>query len=154
MLKKAERGDWQRVRTILDSARVGHFYHVLISVNVYHCRILFWGIIKSDRWSEIRIELSDLFCRSTRESTPCSLIRDPEVVRTPSSTTRPTTLTETNRRIHNVDGRHIPTTHEMNEFFAGAEEEQQRNFIEKYRLRLSLQLLIWYFLILPLFSHV
>ncbi|XP_030442886.2 cyclin-dependent kinase inhibitor 5-like isoform X2 [Syzygium oleosum] len=70
--------------------------------------------------------------RSTRESTPCSLIRDPEVVRTPSSTTRPTTLTETNRRIHNVDGRHIPTTHEMNEFFAGAEEEQQRNFIEKY----------------------
>ncbi|KAI6694021.1 hypothetical protein NL676_021731 [Syzygium grande] len=70
--------------------------------------------------------------RSTRESTPCSLIRDPEVVRTPSSTTRPTTLTETNRRIHNVGGRHIPTTHEMNEFFAGAEEEQQRNFIEKY----------------------
>ncbi|KAF8019163.1 hypothetical protein BT93_H3908 [Corymbia citriodora subsp. variegata] len=70
--------------------------------------------------------------RSTRESTPCSLIRDPEAVRTPSSTTRPTTLTETNRRIHNVDGRHIPTTHEMDEFFAGAEEEQQRNFIEKY----------------------
>lgn len=70
--------------------------------------------------------------RSTRESTPCSLIRDPEVVRTPSSTTRPTTLTETNRRIHNVNGRHIPTTHEMDEFFAGAEEDQQRNFIEKY----------------------
>lgn len=70
--------------------------------------------------------------RSARESTPCSLIRDPEVVRTPSSTTRPTTLTETNRRIHNTDGRNIPTTHEMDEFFAGAEEEQQRNFIEKY----------------------
>lgn len=70
--------------------------------------------------------------RSTRESTPCSLIRDPEAVRTPSSTTRPTTLTETNRRIHNVDGRHIPTTHEMDEFFAGAEEEQQKIFIEKY----------------------
>ncbi|XP_035548282.1 cyclin-dependent kinase inhibitor 5-like isoform X1 [Juglans regia] len=70
--------------------------------------------------------------RSTRESTPLSLIRDPDTIRTPCSTTRPTGLTETNRRTQNRNGRHIPTAHEMDEFFAGAEEEQQRQFIEKY----------------------
>ncbi|KAG2726545.1 hypothetical protein I3760_01G117600 [Carya illinoinensis] len=69
--------------------------------------------------------------RSTRESTPCSLIRDPDTIRTPCSTTR-RTLTQTNRRTQNRTGRHIPTAHEMDEFFAGAEEEQQRQFIEKY----------------------
>ncbi|KAK9287592.1 hypothetical protein L1049_016027 [Liquidambar formosana] len=70
--------------------------------------------------------------RSTRESTPCSLIRDPDTIRTPGSTTRPTTSIETNRRIQNSTRRHIPTAHEMDEFFAGAEEQQQRQFIEKY----------------------
>ncbi|KAM4117143.1 hypothetical protein ACJW30_02G102000 [Castanea mollissima] len=70
--------------------------------------------------------------RSTRESTPCSLIRDPDNIRTPGSTTRPTCSTETNRRTQNATQRHIPTSHEINEFFAGAEEEQQRQFVEKY----------------------
>ncbi|KAF2288873.1 hypothetical protein GH714_022513 [Hevea brasiliensis] len=70
--------------------------------------------------------------RSTRESTPCSLIRDPETIITPGSTTRPASSTETSRRIQNSVHRHIPTAHEMDEFFAGAEEEQQRQFIEKY----------------------
>ncbi|KDP39379.1 hypothetical protein JCGZ_01136 [Jatropha curcas] len=70
--------------------------------------------------------------RSTRESTPCSLIRDPETIRTPGSTTRPTSSTETHRRIQNSAHRHIPTSLEMDEFFARAEEEQQRQFIEKY----------------------
>lgn len=70
--------------------------------------------------------------RSTRESTPCSFIRDPETIRTPGSTTRPASSTETSRRSRNSTRRHIPTAHEMDEFFAGAEEEQQRQFIEKY----------------------
>ncbi|CAN6552487.1 unnamed protein product [Malus baccata var. baccata] len=70
--------------------------------------------------------------RTTRESTPCSLIRDPDTIRSPGSTTRPTNSAEANWRIQNSLQRHIPTAHDMNEFFAGAEEEQQKKFIEKY----------------------
>ncbi|KAA3453244.1 cyclin-dependent kinase inhibitor 5-like [Gossypium australe] len=70
--------------------------------------------------------------RGTRESTPCNLIRDPESIRTPGSTTRPTSSAETNQRVHNSMRGHIRTAHEMDEFFSIAEEEQQRQFIEKY----------------------
>ncbi|XP_054804827.1 cyclin-dependent kinase inhibitor 4-like [Prosopis cineraria] len=70
--------------------------------------------------------------RSTRESTPCSLIRDPDTVGTPGSTTRPTCSTEANRRSETTTRRHIPTAREMDEFFADAEEAQQRRFVEKY----------------------
>ncbi|GAV59021.1 CDI domain-containing protein [Cephalotus follicularis] len=71
--------------------------------------------------------------RSTRESTPCSLIREPDTIRTPGSTTRPTTIsTETKRRTQNSTHRQIPTAHEMDEFFSGAEEERLKQFIEKY----------------------
>ncbi|KAF7132197.1 hypothetical protein RHSIM_Rhsim09G0055300 [Rhododendron simsii] len=74
-----------------------------------------------------------LLCdRSNRESTPCSLITDPDCIRTPGSTTRPTMSTEANRRLQNSMPRHIPTAKEMDEFFAGAEEKQLRQFIEKY----------------------
>lgn len=80
----------------------------------------------------------DLFYdRTTRESTPCSLIRDPDTIRTPGSTTRPTNSAEANRRIQNSSQRHIPTAHDMNELFAGAEEEQQKKFIEKYVIHYS-----------------
>ncbi|XP_019198874.1 PREDICTED: cyclin-dependent kinase inhibitor 5-like isoform X3 [Ipomoea nil] len=67
-----------------------------------------------------------------RESTPCSLIRDSDAAQTPGSSTRPTSASEANSRMHNSLRRHIPTTHEINEFFAGAEEEQHRKFIDKY----------------------
>ncbi|XP_019198865.1 PREDICTED: cyclin-dependent kinase inhibitor 5-like isoform X2 [Ipomoea nil] len=70
--------------------------------------------------------------RTTRESTPCSLIRDSDAAQTPGSSTRPTSASEANSRMHNSLRRHIPTTHEINEFFAGAEEEQHRKFIDKY----------------------
>ncbi|XP_028759818.1 cyclin-dependent kinase inhibitor 4 isoform X2 [Neltuma alba] len=70
--------------------------------------------------------------RSTRESTPCSLIRDPDICRTPGSTTRPTCSTEVNRRSETMTRRHIPTAREMDEFFADAEEAQKRRFVEKY----------------------
>ncbi|GMI71802.1 inhibitor/interactor with cyclin-dependent kinase, KIP-RELATED PROTEIN 3 [Hibiscus trionum] len=70
--------------------------------------------------------------RGTRESTPCSLIRDPEIIRTPGSTTRPTNSADTNRRLRSSTRQRIPTSHEMDEFFAPAEVDQQRQFIEKY----------------------
>lgn len=69
--------------------------------------------------------------RSTRESTPCSLIRDAETIGTPGSTTRPTCSAAANRRPRNTQ-RTIPTNPEMEEFFAGFEHNQQKLFIEKY----------------------
>ncbi|KAF9604806.1 hypothetical protein IFM89_014115 [Coptis chinensis] len=70
--------------------------------------------------------------RSTRETTPCSLIRGSDTVRTPGSTTRRTNSAATNRRIQSSIRRNVPTPHEMEEFFAGAEQQQQRVFTEKY----------------------
>lgn len=69
--------------------------------------------------------------RSTRESTPCSLIRGPDNAGTPGSSTRSTSLSTVNRRLCNSQ-RNIPTTHELEEFFACAEQQQQRHFIQKY----------------------
>ncbi|XP_057415030.1 cyclin-dependent kinase inhibitor 4-like isoform X2 [Lotus japonicus] len=66
--------------------------------------------------------------RSTRESTPCSLIRDSSAIDTPGSTTR-------QRRHHIVHPhiqRNIPTAYEMEEFFACAEKQQQTKFMDKY----------------------
>ncbi|XAR58720.1 hypothetical protein NMG60_11014219 [Bertholletia excelsa] len=70
--------------------------------------------------------------RSTRESTPCSLIRQSEDVGTPCSTTRQTTPLAADRRARNGTRRSIPTAHEMEDFFARAEQEEQRLFLEKY----------------------
>ncbi|KAI9079621.1 hypothetical protein K1719_038448 [Acacia pycnantha] len=72
------------------------------------------------------------FRQRTRESTPYSLIRDPDIVWTPGSTTRPTCSVEANRRSETTTRRHIPTAREMDEFFADAKEVQQRRFVEKY----------------------
>ncbi|CAN1242683.1 Cyclin-dependent kinase inhibitor 4 [Linum perenne] len=70
--------------------------------------------------------------RSTRESTPCSLIRDPETIRAPGSTSRPTCSNNASTRMQNSVSRRIPTAREMDEFFAGAEDEQVKQFIDKY----------------------
>ncbi|KAJ8539723.1 hypothetical protein K7X08_013975 [Anisodus acutangulus] len=70
--------------------------------------------------------------RTTRESTPCSLIRDPDNIQTPGSSTRPNNSSEASGRVPNSARRNIPTAHEMNDFFAGSEETQQKQFIEKY----------------------
>ncbi|KAK3180368.1 hypothetical protein Dsin_032756, partial [Dipteronia sinensis] len=79
------------------------------------------GIIVVGMWPQ---------CRSTRESTPCRF-RTSITIETPGSTTRrrsvPTTYQE--RRI---DLRIVPTTCEIEEFFACAEQQQERLFIEKY----------------------
>ncbi|KEH22814.1 cyclin-dependent kinase inhibitor family protein [Medicago truncatula] len=66
--------------------------------------------------------------RSTRESTPCSLIRDSSVIHTPGSTTRQ----RTNHIIQEHMQRNTPTTNEVDEFFALAEKQQQALFMEKY----------------------
>nr|BAC42243.1 putative f24l7 cyclin-dependent kinase inhibitor ACK2 [Arabidopsis thaliana] len=73
--------------------------------------------------------------RTTRESTPCSLIRRPEIMTTPGSSTKLNIcVSESNQREDSLSRSHRrrPTTPEMGEFFSGAEEEQQKQFIEKY----------------------
>ncbi|XP_019101344.1 PREDICTED: cyclin-dependent kinase inhibitor 4-like isoform X2 [Camelina sativa] len=77
-----------------------------------------------------------VFLRTTRESTPCSLIGKPEIITTPGSSTKLNIcISESNQREESLSRsslRHLPTTPEMDEFFSGAEEEQQKQFIEKY----------------------
>ncbi|XP_074306939.1 cyclin-dependent kinase inhibitor 4-like isoform X2 [Silene latifolia] len=75
---------------------------------------------------------SDYKERSTRESTPSNMIRDPDAINTPGSTTRPTCSAQAVRRSRNSTQRSIPTSHEMEEFFANAEEQQQKEFVQKY----------------------
>ncbi|AED95728.1 Cyclin-dependent kinase inhibitor 3 [Arabidopsis thaliana] len=67
---------------------------------------------------------------STRESTPCNFVEDMEIMVTPGSSTRSMcrATKEYTREQDNV----IPTTSEMEEFFAYAEQQQQRLFMEKY----------------------
>lgn len=90
-------------------------------------------VIEEASFGENILDFESRESRSTRESTPSSLIRNPDIIRTPSSTTRPTTSAiETNHRNPYSSNRHIPTAREMDEFFALAEEKQQRHFIEKY----------------------
>ncbi|CAD5334364.1 unnamed protein product [Arabidopsis thaliana] len=66
----------------------------------------------------------------TRESTPCNFVEDMEIMVTPGSSTRSMcrATKEYTREQDNV----IPTTSEMEEFFAYAEQQQQRLFMEKY----------------------
>ncbi|KAL9232781.1 hypothetical protein vseg_007850 [Gypsophila vaccaria] len=74
----------------------------------------------------------DLRERSTRESTPSNMILASDSVRTPGSTTRPASSAKATRRLPSSTPRDIPTSNEMEEFFADAEEQQQKDFIEKY----------------------
>ncbi|KAJ8650755.1 hypothetical protein MRB53_003778 [Persea americana] len=70
--------------------------------------------------------------RNVRETTPSSLIRDPETLEAPGSTTRRTRATASTRRKQNTMSRIIPSAQEMEEFFASAEQQQQMIFMEKY----------------------
>ncbi|KAI3823106.1 hypothetical protein L1987_04534 [Smallanthus sonchifolius] len=70
--------------------------------------------------------------RTTRETTPCSLIRDPDTMKIPGSSTKSTRPTETKYGEENTTPSCIPSTSEMDEFFTGPEKQQQRLFIEKY----------------------
>ena len=85
--------------------------HALLYCDIY---IIYWCFAYRNR-------------SSSRESTPCSLIRDADSIGiTPGSTTRRTSIETNHRRVRN-----IPTTQEMEEFFARAEQEHQRIFIDK-----------------------
>ncbi|MQL71675.1 hypothetical protein Taro_003994 [Colocasia esculenta] len=68
--------------------------------------------------------------RNVRETTPCSLIRDSESTGTPGSSTR--SRPTSSRRAQIISCRNLPTTDEMEGFFVGPEQLQQRTFIEKY----------------------
>ncbi|KAL8092868.1 cyclin-dependent kinase inhibitor 3-like [Apium graveolens] len=70
--------------------------------------------------------------RSTRESTPCSLIRGSDSITNPGSSTKPRSLAASDRETRNSMQQDIPTTHEIEEFFALAEQQQQKRFTEKY----------------------
>ncbi|XP_076924515.1 cyclin-dependent kinase inhibitor 4-like isoform X1 [Bidens hawaiensis] len=74
--------------------------------------------------------------RTTRETTPCSLIRNPDNINTPGSSTKSTTKStrhaETKYRVLNTTSKPIPSTSEVDEFFMGPEKQQQQLFIEKY----------------------
>ncbi|KAM7268671.1 hypothetical protein ACFE04_010837 [Oxalis oulophora] len=70
--------------------------------------------------------------RTTRESTPCNLIKDVNNIGTPCSTTKQTSPASNYRRAHDGVQRSIPTSLEMDAFFSSMERENQRLFIEKY----------------------
>ncbi|KAK3148429.1 hypothetical protein QOZ80_3BG0295000 [Eleusine coracana subsp. coracana] len=76
----------------------------------------------------------DAMERSTRETTPCSLIRNSETISTPGSTTKKKTSSSMTscRRIEASVCRFIPSSLEIEEFFAAAEQQEQHAFREKY----------------------
>ncbi|KAJ0261989.1 Cyclin-dependent kinase inhibitor 4 [Hirschfeldia incana] len=74
---------------------------------------------------------------TSRESTPCSLIRKQKSTTSPGSSTKLLSNGFSDNSNGREEGfseshRHLPTTPEMDQFFSGAEEEQQKQFIEKY----------------------
>ncbi|KAI3829827.1 hypothetical protein L1987_03955 [Smallanthus sonchifolius] len=70
--------------------------------------------------------------RSTRESTPCSSIKDFNVISTPGSSTKSRNLEASNQISNCSVTRSMPLAREIEEFFAVQEEEQQRLFADKY----------------------
>ncbi|EAY88461.1 hypothetical protein OsI_09928 [Oryza sativa Indica Group] len=70
--------------------------------------------------------------RSTRETTPCSLIRSSEMISTPGSTTKTNTSMSSRRRMETSVCRYVPSSLEMEEFFAAAEQQQHQAFRERY----------------------
>lgn len=70
--------------------------------------------------------------RSIRETTPCSLVRDPDNISTPGSSTKRTYSTNSNYSVQIPAPRLLPTTVEMEKFFTEPEKQQQKLFIEKY----------------------
>ncbi|CAH8299210.1 unnamed protein product [Eruca vesicaria subsp. sativa] len=68
--------------------------------------------------------------QSTRESTPCNFVGDVEINVTPGSSTKTmrTAATDYTRDRDSL----VPSAGELEEFFAYAEQEQQRLFMEKY----------------------
>lgn len=70
--------------------------------------------------------------RSTRETTPCSLIKSSDTISTPGSATRTSHPMSSRRRMESPVCRYIPSSLEMDEFFAAAEQQQHQIFRDKY----------------------
>ncbi|XP_009143944.1 cyclin-dependent kinase inhibitor 4 isoform X2 [Brassica rapa] len=72
--------------------------------------------------------------RSTSESTPCTLNREAEINTSLGSSKKLNNgISDNSDQIEeNLSGSHRPTTPDMDRFFSGAEEEQQKQFIDKY----------------------
>jgi hypothetical protein len=98
------------------------------------------------------LSISFFHCRSTRETTPCSLISNSETVRTPGSTTKSKTSNSmTSHRTREASlCRFVPTSVEMEEFFAASEQQAQHAFRERYDLLASHYYLS---ILLVLFHH-
>nr|XP_043634449.1 cyclin-dependent kinase inhibitor 4-like isoform X2 [Erigeron canadensis] len=78
------------------------------------------------------IDEIDIKERSARETTPCNLIRSPDTITTPGSSSKRTYSTNVNHHVQNSAPSRIPATVEMEEFFTEPEKQQQQLFIEKY----------------------
>ncbi|EAZ16396.1 hypothetical protein OsJ_31863 [Oryza sativa Japonica Group] len=70
--------------------------------------------------------------RNTRETTPCSLIRDPDTISTPGSTTRRSHSSSHCKVQTPVRHNIIPASAELEAFFAAEEQRQRQAFIDKY----------------------
>ncbi|KAG8370880.1 hypothetical protein BUALT_Bualt13G0029400 [Buddleja alternifolia] len=70
--------------------------------------------------------------RSTRESTPCSLIRKDDAVTIPGSTRKKTCSSAASRIVQNALLMNVPSVCELDEFFGHEEQSMQRHFIDKY----------------------
>ncbi|KAF7051029.1 LOW QUALITY PROTEIN: hypothetical protein CFC21_059315 [Triticum aestivum] len=68
--------------------------------------------------------------RGTRETTPCSLIYSSETMSTPGSATG--ARNHSRRRAQTPVCRYVPSSLEMDEFFAAAEQQQHQSFRDKY----------------------
>ncbi|KAL3328334.1 hypothetical protein AABB24_035793 [Solanum stoloniferum] len=102
------------------------------SVSVGSVSITHKGWVAEDEISFGENNLDSEHRDSTRESTPCSLVREVAVMVNPGSATRRIELNTTTQRTRNFILRNIPSAHEIEEFFTFAEQQQQRLFMEKY----------------------
>ncbi|KAG5396561.1 hypothetical protein IGI04_018375 [Brassica rapa subsp. trilocularis] len=87
--------------------------------------------VLSDEINNNKGSSSESLNRSTRESTPCTLNRDAEINTSLGSSTKLNNGIS-DQREETLSGSHRPTTPDMDRFFSGAEEEQQKQFIDKY----------------------
>ncbi|KAF7062257.1 hypothetical protein CFC21_068881 [Triticum aestivum] len=69
--------------------------------------------------------------RGARETTPCSLIYSSETMSTPGSATGGA-RNHSRRRAQTPVCRYVPSSLEMDEFFAAAEQQQHQTFRDKY----------------------
>ncbi|XP_048636719.1 cyclin-dependent kinase inhibitor 4 [Brassica napus] len=90
--------------------------------------------VLSDEINNNKGSSSESLNRSTSESTPCTFNREAEINTSLGSSKKLNNgISDNSDQIEeNLSGSHRPTTPDMDRFFSGAEEEQQKQFIDKY----------------------